>query len=197
VPSKPVLRVAEPSDAPALAAIYAPYVRDTAVSFEYEAPDAAEFARRMGATLERFPYLVACEPDGDRAVLGYTYVGPFKERAAYDWAVETSIYVDGRARGRGAGRLLHDGLELACGAMGVLSLEACIAYPDQGGSVGFHDHLGYRMVGRFEQCGYKLGRWWDMVWMEKHLAPHTEAPHAVLPFPQVREAVERGLAGRA
>ncbi len=185
------LRVATPADAPALLAVYAPYVRETFITFEYDVPGAAEFAGRVARTLERFPYLVACA--GGR-VLGYAYAGTFHDRPAYDWAVETSIYVDRAARGRHVGRLLHEGLECACRLMGVRNLEACIAWPDQGGSVGFHERMGYRMVGRFEACGYKLGAWRDMVWMEKHIAGHEGAPEPLRAFPQVRGEAEEMIA---
>ena len=157
------LRVACAQDAPALLAIYAPYVRDTFITFEYDVPDVAEFAERIGATLQRYPYIVACREDG--TPLGYAYLGVFHAREAYDWTAETSIYVDGAARGMHVGTLLHEALEQAARLQGLTNLEACIAYPDEGGSVGFHERMGYRMVGRFEACGYKLGAWRDMVWM--------------------------------
>ena len=188
----PSIRIATPADAAELLAIYAPYVRDTCISFEYEVPSVAEFAQRIAHTLERYPYLVAWD-GATGAALGYAYVGAFHARPAYDWCVETSIYVDGAARGRHVGRALHDALEAACRAQGILSLEACIAYPDEGGSVGFHERMGYRMVGRFEACGYKLGAWRDMVWMERHIGPHTPNPRPFQPFPQVRGEVEASL----
>lgn len=181
----PTLRIATPDDAAGLLAIYAPYVRTTSITFEYEVPTVREFARRIAGTLERYPYLVACDADG--TALGYAYTGAFHARAAYDWAVETSIYVARGARGRHVGRLLHEGLEQTCRLMGIRNLEACIAWPDEGGSVGFHERMGYRMVGRFEGCGYKLGAWRDMVWMEKHIAAHGDAPEPLRAFPTVRE----------
>ncbi len=189
------LRIADPADASSLLAVYAPYVRETYITFEYEVPSVEEFAGRVARTLERYPYLVACDgARGQGRVLGYAYVGAFRGRPAYDWAAETSVYVDGAARGRHVGRLLYDGLERACRLMGVRNLEACIAWPDEGGSVGFHEHMGYRMVGRFEACGYKLGAWRDMVWMEKHIAGHEGAPEPLRAFPQVRDKVEALLA---
>lgn len=188
----PSIRIATPADAAELLAIYAPYARDTCISFEYDVPSVEEFGRRIAHTLERYPYLVACD-GATGAALGYAYVGAFHARPAYDWCVETSIYVDGAARGRHVGRALHDALEAACRAQGILSLEACIAYPDEGGSVGFHERMGYRMVGRFEACGYKLGAWRDMVWMERHIGPHTPNPRPFQPFPQVRGEVEASL----
>ena len=189
------LRVATPADASSLLAIYAPYVRDTFISFEYDVPTEEEFAGRIATTLRRYPYIVAT--DGSGAPLGYAYLGAFHAREAYDWAAETSIYVDGAARGRHVGKLLHGALEEAARICGLTNLEACIAYPDQGGSVGFHERMGYRMVGRFEKCGYKLGAWRDMVWMEKHIAPHAETPAPVKTFPQVQAQVEHMLAGLA
>lgn len=192
----PALRVAAVEDAAQLRAIYEPYVRETSITFEYEVPSVGEFAARIARTLERYPYLVAFDAR-DRRALGYAYVGVFHERPAYDWAVETSIYVDRAARGRHVGTLLHEGMEHICRLMGVRNLEACIAWPDEGGSVGFHERMGYRMVGRFEACGYKLGSWRDMVWMEKHIAPHRGAPEPLRPFPLVRAEAEELLAGLA
>lgn len=212
------IRVAEPADAPAIQAIYAPYVRDTAITFEYDVPSVEEMGRRMAETLARYPYLVAErigapaagnsaaeEAAGESPVatsgelLGYAYAGPFKERAAYDWAVETSIYVRRDDRAHGIGGQLYQRLERALTAQGILNLEACIAFPAGGvadehltsESVGFHEHLGYRLVGEFRACGYKFGRWYDMVWMEKFLGEHLEGEPQppVAPFPDVRDGL--------
>ena len=184
-----VLRLAEPQDARALLNIYAPYVRDTAVTFEYDVPTEEEFAERMMRILARYPYLEAW--DGHR-ILGYAYAGPFHERAAYGWSVETTIYIHPDARRRGVGRALYAGLEQALAAQNLLNLNACIAWPPREDafltqdSVRFHEKMGYRMVGRFHSCGRKFGRWYDMVWMEKHLGPHLDRQPDVLPFSQVR-----------
>lgn len=184
-----VIRLATEADAPALAAIYAPYVLETAITFEYEPPTAEEFAERMRATLAFFPYLVA-ELDG--RPVGYAYASTFKGRPAYDWAVETSIYVAQGLSGRGIGRALHDALARALKAQGILNMYACIAVPcgadDETltrNSEQFHAHLGYRLVGEFERCGYKGGRWYSMVWMEKMLGG---AP----PRPAARDTVSAG-----
>ena len=128
--------------------------------------------------------------------MGYAYASPFHERAAYGWAVETSIYVSQSVRGQGVGGALYQALERVLARQHILNLNACIAVPPPegdpyltGDSAAFHSHLGYRPVGRFHQCGYKFGRWYDMIWMEKLLAPHPERPEAVVPFP---ELLERG-----
>ncbi len=179
------IRVAVPEDAEALLRIYAPYVEKTAITFEYDVPTAREFAGRIEKTLKRYPYLVA-EEDGE--ILGYACAHAFHERAAYDWAVETTVYVAENAKRRGLGKRLYGALEQALAVQNILNLNACIAYPAgedpylTRDSVEFHQRLGYRVVGRFSQCGYKFDRWYDMVWMEKHIGIHTAAQPAVKPF---------------
>lgn len=172
------IRVAQPEDAAALLAVYAPYVRETAITFEYEVPSVEEFAGRIRRTLARYPYLAA-ERDG--RPVGYAYAGSFKNRAAYDWAVETSIYVARDCRHVGVGRMLHDALEACLRAQGILNMCACIGVPagkpDERldfNSRDFHAHLGYRLVGEFQRCGYKFGCWYNMVWMERMLGEHVD-----------------------
>ena len=187
------IRVATPQDAGALLAIYAPYVTDTAITFEYEVPSLTEFRKRIRHTLERYPYLVM-EQDGE--ILGYAYAGPFKERAAYDWAVETTIYVKQGMKKQGIGRKLYQALEDTLIRQNILNLNACIGYPTvedeylTRNSMEFHQHLGYRLVGQFYQCGYKFGRWYDMVWMEKLVGEHGVEPVRVKPFPELQQELE-------
>ncbi len=184
------IRTANLNDAAALLAIYAPYVEQTAITFEYEVPSLEEFRGRIAHTLRRYPYLVA-EENGE--ILGYAYTGPFGERAAYSWAVETSIYLRQDVRGKGLGKRLYQALEDVSRAQHVQSLYACIAYPDaddahlSGNSVAFHTHLGYTTVGRFPHCGYKFGTWYNMAWMEKTLGDHAVPPAAFVPFPELCE----------
>lgn len=186
------IRVADVLDAEALLAIYAPYVRETAISFETEVPTLATFRRRITGTLaRRYPFLVA-EADGE--ILGYAYTGPFVGRAAYDWAAEVSIYVRQDAHGQGVGRALYEALEEVSRAQHIINLEACIGVPSgedddylTHNSAEFHAHMGYRLVGRFERCGYKFGRWYDMVWMEKIIGEHVDNPAPVVPFSKLRE----------
>ena len=172
-----MIRKAKPEDAEQLLAIYTPYVTNTAITFEYEVPTVDEFRHRIINTLKKYPYLVAENENG--IVIGYAYASPFKGRAAYDWAVETSIYVKQGEAKKGYGRILHDALEKELQQMGILNMCACISAPRDtdpylnDNSIQFHSHLGYRMVGRFTQCGYKFSRWYDMVWMEKHIGEHT------------------------
>lgn len=134
-------------------------------------------------------------------IIGYAYVGRLHERAAYDWTVETSIYVDRRARKHGLGRQLYERLEAILRAMNIISVNACIAYPGTNNdpylntnSPDFHAHLGYQLVGHFHACAYKFDRWYDMIWMEKWIAPHPAKPKAMIPFPELpEEVVERCL----
>lgn len=177
-----IIRSAVPADAKELLNIYAPYVTDTAITFEYEIPSLQEFEERIRTTLAKFPYLAA-EQNGK--LIGYAYASPFKQRAAYSRAVETSIYVKLEEKGKGIGRLLYEMLEAVLARQNVLNLNACIAYPNPE-SIGFHEHLGYRTIAHFTQCGFKLGKWYDMIWMEKMLGEHTEEPAAFLPFPEIR-----------
>lgn len=182
------IRAACASDAQALLEIYTPYVVKTAITFEYEVPELSDFQKRIETTLKRYPYLVA-EEHGK--ILGYAYTGIFKERAAYDRTAEVSIYVKENKRGFGVGGRLYAALEEISRAQHILNLNACIAYADEEDeyltrdSVKFHGHLGYSMVGRFHQCGYKFGRWYDMVWMEKAIGAHLPHPQPVIAFPDL------------
>ena len=184
------ITVATSTDAADIAIIYAPYVQDTAITFEYEAPGAQEMAERIERISATHPWLVARDPSG--VAVGYAYASPYYGRAAYAWCVETSIYVAREKRGHGAGSALYRELERTLAAQGVLNLYACIATtstPDthlDNGSVTFHTRLGYREIGRFPKCGYKFGRWYDTVWMERDLGEHLLPQPDVSPFPLVR-----------
>lgn len=188
------IRAVSEEDAEQLLTLYAPYVEKTAVTFEYETPSVKEFQNRIRHTLEKYPYLAA-EEDG--RILGYAYAGAFHARPAYDWAVETSIYVDGARKGQGVGRALYEALEKTLAAQNIANLNACIAVPigeDEfltRDSVLFHEHMGYRLVGKFRQCGYKFRRWYDMVWMEKHIGPHLEDQPPVRLFDEVRDFLKK------
>lgn len=186
------IRIASPSDAPELLAIYAPYITKTAISFEYDVPSVEEFTDRIRTTLEKYPYLAA-ESDGH--IVGYCYVSILHGRQAYDWSVETSIYVDQNCKRMGIGKKLHDALEQALSAMGILNLYACIAFPIgedpylTEDSVHFHEHLGYTHTAHFHKCGYKFKRWYDIVWMEKTIGKHLECQPAVKNFSEIKSSL--------
>lgn len=183
-----IIRIAEETDAPELLKIYAPYVEKTAITFEYTVPSLEEFTGRIRETLEKYPYIVA-EQEGE--ILGYAYTGPFGKRAAYQWAAETSIYLKETRRQMGIGRKLYEALEEISKAQNIFNLNACIGYPQREdshltkNSVQFHEHMGYRLVGEFHQCGYKFGTWYNMVWMEKSLGEHPARPEDVIWFSEL------------
>ena len=169
------LRSATPKDAEALLEIYAPYVEKTAITFEYTVPPVEEFRLRIENILSRFPYIVA-EQDGN--IVGYAYGWLFRERAAYSKCAETSIYVRADLRGKGIGTLLYDRLETLLARQGILNANACITWTDSPNeyltqqSPAFHARRGYSKCAHFHQCGYKFGRWFDVIWMEKMLGNH-------------------------
>lgn len=183
-----VIRPATLQDAGELLKIYSPYVRETAISFEYDVPSVEEFADRIRNTLLHYPYLVALK---DGQIVGYAYASAFKARPAYAWGVEVSIYIAQTCRGGGVGRKLYEKLEAVLRGQNFLNLNACIAFPNgedphlTDDSQKFHAHLGFTTVAHFHQCGYKFGKWYDMIWMEKLLAEHSPAPAEVRPFLEV------------
>ena len=184
------IEIAKPADAAALLDIYAYYVKHTAITFEYEVPSLEEFTERIKNTLKKYPYLVAKRGE---EVLGYAYAGAFHPRAAYDWAAELAIYVKNGCKRMGIGKRLYGTLEEILKKQGILNLNACIAYPEvedeylTKNSLEYHQHLGYRLVGQFHQCGYKFGRWYHVVWMEKIIGEHLEAQPPVRTFPEIKK----------
>lgn len=169
------LRVANPEDAEELLGIYTYYVENTSITFEWKVPSIEEFRSRIENTLRKYPYIVAVH---NEKIIAYAYASPFKTRAAYDWAIETSIYVHKDFRHSGVGRKILLKLEELLAKQNILNVNACIAYPPvedeylTKDSVRFHEKMGYRLVGEFHQCGYKFNRWYNMVWMEKMIGEH-------------------------
>lgn len=167
-----LIRLAAPADGAALADIYRPAVTESVISFELEAPDAAEMARRVARIMERMPWLV-CERDGE--VIGYAYASPHRERAAYQWSVDVSAYVHRDARRLGVGRALYTSLFAALVVQGYRNAYAGIALPNAA-SVGLHTAVGFTPVGVYREVGYKHGAWHDVAWFERALAPHDPDP---------------------
>ncbi|MBQ7595612.1 MAG: GNAT family N-acetyltransferase [Clostridia bacterium] len=169
------IRKATPDDSGRLLEIYSYYVKNTAISFEYDVPSAEEFRNRIENTLKKYPYLVA-EENG--VIQGYAYAKDFVGRAAYSRSCELTIYLDKDAKKRGCGRRLYEALEKELKDMGILNLYACIGDPvteDEyltKNSEQFHEHLGFKKVGVFHKCGYKFNRWYNMIWMEKIIGEH-------------------------
>ena len=176
----PLIRSCRDEDIPAVTAIYAHHVLHGTATFETEAPDAAEMAQRRQAVLARaLPWLVAAGDDGQ--VLGYAYCNWFKPRAAYRFSAEDSIYLRPDAAGRGLGRALLDELAAQAQRAGVRKLIAVIGDSANAASIGLHRAAGFVDVGVIGACGWKFGRWLDIVLMEKALGagrstPPTENP---------------------
>ena len=172
-----MMRIVKLSDIPQLLRIYSYYVLHTAITFEYEVPSEKEFENRIQNILKRYPYLVYEE---NNTIKGYAYASVFKGRKAYDWSVETTIYVRQDCKRQGVGRRLYENLETALQSMGILNMNACIASPATldahltDDSYHFHRRMGFTLVGRFHKSGYKLGTWYGMIWMERMIGAHKE-----------------------
>lgn len=179
------LRFATFDDLDGMYEIYAPIVERTAISFETVPPPVPELAERLADTMPAYPWLVAIE---DARVLGYAYGHRFATRAAYAWSVETSIYLDEHARGRGIGTRLYDALLRLLGAQGYHQAFAGIALPNAA-SVGLHESAGFRLVGTFERVGFKFGRWHDVGWWQRPVSAALDHPHT----PLAVDALDRAL----
>lgn len=175
------IRTATPDDGAILADIYAPYVRDTFISFETECPTAEEMARRIEATLKTFPWLVH-EEDGD--ILGYAYAGKHRQRAAYQWSCDVTIYLAPRAQRRGIGRRLYTALFGILVQQGFAAAYAGITLPNDA-SVGIHEALGFRPVGVYRGVGFKNGQWCDVGWWHLALQEPANPPADPIPFPEL------------
>ena len=160
-----VVRDAMPTDAAACAAIYAPYVRDTAVSFELEPPTADEVGARIAAAQVEHAWLVAVR---DGHVVGYAYAGRFAARPAYRFASETTVYLSPAARGAGLGRRLYEVLHQRLAERGTTTVLAGMTLPNEA-SAGLHRALGYELAGTYRRVGFKHGAWHDVAWFQKQL----------------------------
>lgn len=170
-----MVRLATADDAPAVAAIYRPYVESTSITFEIVVPDADEMRSRIVGTLERYPWLV-WEDDG--TVHGYAYASAHRSRAAYQWSVDVAIYIDENHHRRGIGKALYGSLFERLVGQRFVNAYAGITLPNAG-SVGLHEALGFRPVGVYHDVGFKMGRWHDVGWWHRGLRtlpPDPEPP---------------------
>lgn len=170
------IRRASPGDAQDILDIYAPYIENTVVTFEYDVPSIEEFTARVRQVASAYPYLV-CEADG--TIAGYAYAHRHKERAAYGWNVETSVYLSPAWQGRGIGTALYRALIALLDAQHVKNLYACVTLPNEA-SVRLHEKAGFSFLGAYHKSGWKNGAWHDVGWFEKRLGGE-EAPAKLLP----------------
>lgn len=175
-----VIRRAAVGDAAALLDIYAPYIKDTVITFEYDVPTAEEFAARIGETAALHPYIV-CERGGQ--IVGYAYAHRIRERAAYDWAAELSIYLAPAAQGKGVGTALYQCLIDLLEMQNLRILYGCVTLPNEK-SERLHQKLGFSLAGVWHGSGWKFDSWHDVGWFEKRLGGNGSA-QPVVSFPQL------------
>ena len=172
------LRFVHPDDAEAILRIYAPYVEQTAATFETDVPKLSDFKSRIASISSQYPYLV-CEQDGQ--IIGYAYATKHRERDAYRYDVDVSIYMKAAYHGNGAARSLYEKLFELLKAQGYYNAyAACVGSNVR--SIAFHERCGFRVIGTHHNTGYKFGRWHDVVWMEREIRPHDECPGNIKPI---------------
>ncbi len=190
----PSIRIATEADAARIQAIYAPYVRDTVISFELEPPGVAEMAARRHKAVA---WLAA--EDGQGQMMGYAYASQHKERAAYQWSVDVSVYLDAAFHRRGVGRGLYTALFGLLRRQGYMNAYAGITQPNAN-SQGLHTALGFAPVGVYRHVGYKFGQWHDVAWLSLDLLPREASPPppqplgAILAAPEAQAAFATGAA---
>ena len=172
------LRQAEPSDAVAICEIYALICSETAISFETVAPDAETMRHRIRGVIDRYPWLVAVSDEAK--VLGYAYASRHRERAAYRWSVDFTVYVAPTAKRKNIGTALYAALIGICRELGYHRAFAGITLPNDA-SVGLHEKMGFRPIGVYQRVGFKLGKWHDVGWWGLDLGPEPENPNEPIP----------------
>ena len=182
------LRAAEPRDAGSIAAIYAPIVRDTYISFETEPPSAEVMAERIETAQRRYPWIVA---EAEGVMAGYAYAGEHRQRAAYRWSVDVTAYVAEPHRGKGIGRRLYQALILMLRAQGFRGAFAGIALPNDA-SVRLNEAVGFQPIGVYRDVGFKLGAWRDVGWWRLALSGAVTPPVEPMSFRQLRDTAGFG-----
>lgn len=188
------IRLAAPADSDAMLAVYAPYVENTVVTFEYDVPTAADFRRRVEATLPRFPWLLV--QDGEGAVWGYAYASPYHPRAAYQWDAEGSIYLRPEAQGTGLAAPLYRCLIGLLERQGIRNFYGCITHPNPA-SEAFHRRLGFIDLAVYPRSGYKMGRWLDVLWNYLPMGETENPPDPFRPFRELSPAEIAPILARA
>ena len=186
------IRPAIAEDIEPMRQIYAYYVLHSAVTFNGldEVPTPEDFAAKVARVTARHPWLAALRDD---RVVGFAYAAPYRERAAYDWDVETTIYLAPDERGRGIGRALYTQLEELLRRQNVRTMYACVTHSPRendpnltDASERFHTAMGFSVCGTMGTCGFKFGRWYDILWFEKKLVGGDEVPEPFIPFPELQ-----------
>lgn len=166
------IRIAKITDSKGIAAIYEPYVLHTAITFEYEVPTAAEFSERIQTITNEYPWLVCLQ---NNQIVGYAYAHKHRNRTAYNWSTESTIYIAEGAHRKGIARILYDTLFAILKLQGYVNVYAGVLVPNEK-SEGLHAAMGFKEIGNFTKIGYKLGKWHDVKWFELHLIEHPDTP---------------------
>jgi L-amino acid N-acyltransferase YncA len=185
-----VIRLATVHDAEQIQAIYAPIVRDTAISFELMPPTVDEMRQRIAKTLEHLPWVI-CAHRGE--VLGYAYASAHRSRAAYQWSVDVSVYIHASTRRSGVGRAIYTSLFTLLALQGFFNAYAGITLPNPG-SVGLHEAMDFHPVGVYRAVGYKLGAWHDVGWWQRTLQDHMPSPASPTDLWHIHPAERRDTA---
>ena len=175
------IRTVQLSDADAILKVYAPFITNTCISFEYVVPSVEEFTQRIASISAEYTYIVL---EKDEEIVGYTYAHRYLERVAYSWDVEVTIYLAPKAQGKGLGVRLYTALEKLMALQNIKNLYSCIT-GDNVHSIEMHRSMGYELIGTFPKAGFKHNRWLDVVWMAKVIGEKENAPLPLIPFAEL------------
>lgn len=177
------IRLATESDSQSLLEIYAPFIKETVITFEYEVPMISEFSSRISSTLKKYPWIV-CEID-DR-IAGYAYASKYRERPAYDWSVDTSVYIHPTYHRKKIASALYYCLFEILKLQGFYNAYAAIVSSNTK-SVGFHESFGFKPIGVYHNVGYKFDQWHDVKWVEKTIREHKKSPEKPKTIDQIKD----------
>jgi len=178
-----IIRIATLDDAQAILDIYTPYIVNTAITFEFDLIPLEAFKERMKKVMSKYPWLV-CELEGK--VIGYAYASMYRERAAFNWDCECSVYIAEEAHRKGIATILYTKLFEYLKLQGLYNIYAFITYPHDS-SIQLHKKFGFTEVGIFKKTGYKMGKWWDLIVMEKVLRPFEGEPEQLKTYSEIME----------
>lgn len=180
------LRFVQESDVAAIAEIYRPYVENTSISFEYDAPSSEEFLQRIRSTTAEFPWIVCLF---DNEIIGYAYAISHRNRTAYQWAADVTIYFSETFHRKGLAKITYETLFSLLTLQGIHTLLAGITIPNEK-SIGFHSSLGFKLLGTYTNIGYKFGKWHDTQWFQRPISDYTTPPSTPKKFPEIVNSSE-------
>lgn len=181
-----IIRPIEISDAEKVLEIYRPYIENTNITFEYTVPDLNEWKERIESVSNQFPWLVG---EFDGKIVGYAYASKHRDRIAYSWCCEASVYLSDKFQGKGLAKILYEKLFQILKLQGYINVYAILTSPNPK-SERFHESFGFSDAGRFFKAGYKFGEWHDTRWMQLHLNEHTIPPQTLIPFHEIEQSYD-------